>query len=73
MIRSIWKPPLADVAVFQAMFSNNKNLAIVLFYDSLIFPSFVKNTFLVYNGKRFVNLLILEHMVGFKFSRFIKN
>jgi small subunit ribosomal protein S19 len=73
MIRSIWKPPLADVSVFQAMFCNNKNLAIVLFCNSLIFPSFVKNTFLVYNGKRFVNLLILEHMVGFKFSRFVKN
>lgn len=75
MIRSLWKPPFSEVTIFQKIFLNNgkKQIAIVIFKNSIIFPSYVGNVFLFYDGKKFINLQVLEHMIGYKFTSFIIN
>ncbi|HEX4114196.1 MAG TPA: ribosomal protein S19 family protein, partial [Stellaceae bacterium] len=37
---------------------------------STIFPQFVGLTFGVYNGNKFVPVLVTEHMIGHKFGEF---
>ena len=73
MTRSLWKPPFSDISVFQTIFYNDKKPIFILYHNSWIFPSFVGNTFLFYNGKKLISLQILEHMVGYKFSQCISN
>jgi|NOAtaT_6_FD_contig_41_230726_length_707_multi_4_in_0_out_0_2 small subunit ribosomal protein S19 len=74
MIRSRWKPFFSKVSIFKKIFLKSKEdkTLIIFSKDLLIFPSFVGNVFLVYNGKQFTSLQIFEFMVGYKFSKFIR-
>lgn len=73
MVRSAWKPPFCNSIVFQKLFLNSKEkkIAMILSINSIIFPIFVSHSFLIYNGKKFVNIQVYSHMVGYKFSKYI--
>jgi len=73
MTRSLWKLPFSKEALFFKVFINNKEkrTIILLFKSSIIFPAFVGHNFLVYNGKKFINMQVQLHMVGFRFGDFI--
>ena len=38
--------------------------------NTTILPKFVEKTFEVYNGKKFVEVLVTEEMIGHKFGEF---
>jgi small subunit ribosomal protein S19 len=72
MPRSVWKIPFSNSKVFKLLYFLKKNQTMFLrSRSSIIFPLFVGNTFLVYNGKSFVHLFVNENMIGFKFGDFI--
>jgi len=43
----------------------------ILSKNSMIFPIFVGHTFLVYNGKIFLQLRVTKEMIGHKFGEFV--
>ena len=75
MIRSLWKPFFSEINAFQKTFfgNENKRISLILSKSSIIFPSFVGNAFLIYNGKKFIVLQIADYMIGFKFNDFMIN
>jgi len=48
-----------------------KKKLLLYFLKALPFPAFVGHNFLVYNGKKFINMQVQLHMVGFRFGDFI--
>ena len=58
----------------QKQVSENENLGSQEVYSrsSTILPTFVSKTFKVYNGKKFVEVLVTEKMVGQKFGEFAR-
>ena len=75
-MRAIWKGPFVDNKVLNDIYvlykiSNSKKPLKVLAKSSMIFPSFVGLNFLVFNGKKFINLLFNQQMVGHKLGEFI--
>lgn len=74
MTRSIWKGPFVNNKSINDIRNGNKNLnkPIKLWAKNIIiFPTFVGLVFEVYNGKRFVQLLVKKQMIGFRFGEFI--
>jgi len=73
MTRSIWKNPFSDTYIFKYTYLNHNIQKPITIWsrNSVIFPTFVGNTYFVYNGKKFVNLQIHESMVGYKFGEFV--
>ena len=73
MTRSLWKLPFSKEALFFKVFTNDKEKKTITLFlkSSTIFPAFVGHTFLVYNGKKFINMQVQLHMVGFRFGDFI--
>lgn len=73
MIRSAWKPPFCNSIIFQKLFLSNKEkkAIMILSINSIIFPIFVGHSFLIYNGKKLVNIQVYSYMVGYKFSKYI--
>ncbi|HKJ72881.1 MAG TPA: 30S ribosomal protein S19 [Alphaproteobacteria bacterium] len=74
MARSVWKGPFVDgyllkkaEAVRQA---GRKEVIKTWSRRSTILPQFVGFTFGVYNGKKFIPVLVTEDMVGHKFGEF---
>jgi len=72
--RSVWKGPFVDgyllkkaEAVRQA---GRKEVIKTWSRRSTILPQFVGFTFGVYNGKKFIPVLVTEDMVGHKFGEF---
>lgn len=74
MIRSVWKPPFSKAIIFQKAFLEYKQKKIIVLSckNSVIFPTFVGNIFLVYNGRKFINIQVHNHMVGYKFGQYVK-
>ena len=74
MPRSVWKIPFVDGYLLkkaEAMNESTKKSVIKTWSRrSTIFPDFVGHTFSVYNGKKFVSVLVTEGMVGHKFGEF---
>jgi small subunit ribosomal protein S19 len=74
MARSIWKGPFVDGYLLnkaEAARESGKNQVIKTWSRrSTILPQFVGLTFGVYNGQKFVPVLIDEDMVGHKFGEF---
>ena len=74
MSRSVWKIPFVDgylVKKVKAMSeSSKKNIIKTWSRRSTIIPLFVGYTFSVYNGKKFVSVLVSEGMVGHKLGEF---
>ncbi len=73
MTRSLWKLPFSKEVLFFKVFTNDKEKKTITLFlkSSTIFPAFVGHTFLVYNGKKFINMQVQLHMVGFRFGDFI--
>ena len=74
MTRSAWKIPFVDGYLIKkakaAVEDPKKPMIKTWSRRSTILPQFVGLTFAVYNGKKFVSVLVSEDMVGHKFGEF---
>ncbi len=74
MSRSVWKGPFVDSYLLkkaEASRGSGRNEIIKTWSRrSTIMPQFVGLTFGVYNGKKFLPVLVTENMVGHKFGEF---
>lgn len=74
MPRSVWKGPYVHKSLLKkvqaALDSGKRNVINTWSRSSTILPHFVGLTFGVYNGKKFVPVLISEEMVGRKLGEF---
>jgi small subunit ribosomal protein S19 len=72
--RSVWKGPFIDkhlLAAVQKVAASGKNLVIKTWSRrSTILPMFVGYTVSVYNGRKFIPVLVTAQMVGKKFGEF---
>ena len=74
MSRSIWKGPFVDITLIKkaekTSKSGRKEVIKTWSRRSTIIPQFVGLTFGVYNGNKFVPVLVTENMVGHKLGEF---
>ena len=74
MARSVWKGPFVDGYLLkkaeEAQASGRKDVIRIWSRRSTILPQFVGLTFGVYNGRKFIPVLVTESMVGHKFGEF---
>ena len=74
MSRSVWKGPFVDGYLLKkaeaARASTRSEIIRIWSRRSTILPQFVGLTFGVYNGQKFVPVLVTENMVGHKFGEF---
>ena len=74
MSRSVWKGPFVDSYVLkkaEAARESGRNEVIKIWSRrSTILPQFIGLTFGVYNGQKFIPVLVTEHMIGHKFGEF---
>lgn len=74
MTRSAWKIPFVDGYLIKkakvAAEDPKKPIIKTWSRRSTILPQFVGLIFAVYNGKKFVSVLVSEDMVGHKFGEF---
>ena len=74
MARSLWKGPFVDGYLLKkadaARASGRKDVIKIWSRRSTIMPQFVGLQFGVYNGQKFVPVLVSEDMVGHKFGEF---
>lgn len=74
MARSVWKGPFVDgyllKKVQEARAASRSKVINIWSRRSTILPAFIGLTFGVYNGKKFVPVLVSEDMVGSKFGEF---
>ena len=74
MARSIWKGPFVDSYLLKkaevARASGRNDVIKTWSRRSTILPQFVGLTFGVYNGHKFIPVLVTENMVGQKFGEF---
>ena len=74
MARSVWKGPFVDKTVIKkaekVSESGRKEVIKTWSRRSTILPQFVGLTFGVYNGKKFIPVLVSENMVGHKLGEF---
>jgi small subunit ribosomal protein S19 len=72
--RSIWKGPFVDGYLLKkadvSRESGRKEVIKSWSRRSTILPQFVGLTFGVYNGQKFIPVLVTENMVGHKFGEF---
>ena len=74
MARSVWKGPFVDGYLLKkadAVRSSGRNDIVKTWSRrSAILPQFVGVTFGVYNGRKFIPVLVTEDIVGHKFGEF---
>ena len=74
MARSVWKGPFVDGYLLKkaeaVRESGRKEVIRIWTRRSVILPQFVGLTFGVYNGQKFIPVLVTENMVGHKFGEF---
>lgn len=74
MARSVWKGPFVDSYLLKkaevARASGRNDVIKIWSRRSTILPQFVGLTFGVYNGQKFIPVLVTENMVGQKFGEF---
>ena len=74
MARSVWKGPFVDEYLLRkaetARASGRNDVIKIWSRRSTILPQFVGLTFGVYNGQKFIPVLVSENMVGHKFGEF---
>ncbi len=74
MARSVWKGPFVDGYLLkkaeEARGSNRNQVVKTWSRRSTILPQFVGITFGVYNGNKFIPVLVTEDMVGHKLGEF---
>lgn len=74
MARSVWKGPFVDGYLLKKSSavrdSGKREIIKTWSRRSTILPQFVGQTFAVYNGKKFVPVLVTEDMIGHKLGEF---
>ena len=74
MTSSVWKGPFVDGYLLdkaeKAKQSGRHEVIKTWSRRSTILPQFVGLTFGVYNGKKFIPVLVSENMIGHKFGEF---
>jgi small subunit ribosomal protein S19 len=71
MSRSKWKGPYIDTKSFNEPHQLKKNyIKPIVSRNTTILPKFLEQTFEIYNGKKFNEILVTEEMVGHKFGEF---
>lgn len=74
MARSVWKGPFVDGNLLKkaenARASGRNDIIKMWSRRSTILPQFVGLTFGVYNGRKFIPVLVTENMIGHKFGEF---
>ena len=74
MARSVWKGPFVDGYLLkkaEKVRASGRNEVIKTWSRrSTILPQFVNITFGVYNGRKFIPVLVTENMIGHKFGEF---
>ena len=74
MARSVWKGPFVDGFLLKkaeaAQESARKEVIKTWSRRSTIMPQFVGLTFGVYNGHKFIPVLVTEEMIGHRFGEF---
>lgn len=74
MARSVWKGPFVDGYLLKksdkARASGRNEVIKIWSRRSTILPNFVGLTFGVYNGQKYIPVLVTENMVGHKFGEF---
>ena len=74
MARSVWKGPFVDGYLLKkaevARASSRNDVIKTWSRRSTILPQFVSLTFGVYNGHKFIPVLVTENMIGHKFGEF---
>ncbi len=74
MARSVWKGPFVDSYLLKkadvSRASGRNEVIKTWSRRSTILPQFVGLTFGVYNGKKFIPVLVTENMVGHKMGEF---
>lgn len=74
MARSIWKGPFVDGYLLKkadtARGSTRNEIIRTWSRRSTVLPQFVGLTFGVYNGQKFIPVLVTENMVGHKLGEF---
>ena len=74
MPRSVWKGPFVDGYLLRksekSRASGRKEIIRTWSRRSTILPQFVGLTFGVYNGRKFIPVLVTENMIGHKFGEF---
>ncbi len=74
MARSVWKGPFVEKSLLkkvEAVRSSGRNEVIKTWSRrSTILPQFVGLTFGVYNGKKFLPVLVTDQMIGHKLGEF---
>ncbi len=74
MARSVWKGPFVDGYLLkkaeQARGTGRSDVIKIWSRRSTILPQFVGLTFGVYNGQKFIPVLVTEDMVGHKMGEF---
>jgi small subunit ribosomal protein S19 len=72
--RSVWKGPFVDGFLIKAVkkvVTSGKNTVVKTWSRrSTILPAFVGIVFSVYNGKKFIPVLVTEQMIGKKLGEF---
>lgn len=74
MTRSVWKGPFVDGYMLKkadkARASKRNEIINIWSRRSTILPQFVGLTFGVYNGNKFIPVIVNENMIGHKFGEF---
>ena len=74
MSRSVWKGPFVDGYLLEkaekARQSGRNEVIKTWSRASTILPQFIGLTFGVYNGQKFIPVLVTDNMIGHKFGEF---
>lgn len=71
MGRSKWKGPYIDTKALKTLEKSKKSyVRTKIPRNATILPKFVEQTLEVHNGKKFVEILITEEMIGHKLGEF---
>jgi len=73
MSRSIYKGPFFDIQLKEKLKLKEKKQQEVILKkkNSIILPEYINLFFKIYNGKQYLQLKVIEEMVGHKFGEFI--
>lgn len=70
MSRSKWKGSYVNLDFIKQRNLNDPQKAYMISRSSEIVPAFLGLTFNVYNGKNYVEIIVTDEMIGYKFGEF---
>jgi small subunit ribosomal protein S19 len=63
MSRSIWKGPFINMSLIKKL-NSTKSVLKTRARNSMLLPQFIGKSIRIYNGKKFIPILVTEDMVG---------